>query len=103
MTTFIAAIGTASDVVTNGFCDVAIAEADEVSYHVANDGTETPIYGMSNRLVMEPTDMTVSVNDDDKLAKAQSAAEDVLANHGWELVDSWEIVDNAMYATVERF
>lgn len=103
MTTFIACIGTASDVVTNNLCDVAVAEADEISYTIASDGTETPDYSMSDRLVMQPTELTVSTDDDDKLAKAQSAAEDVLANNGWELVDSWDIVDNAMYATVTRF
>lgn len=102
MTTFIACVSTASDVVANGLCDVSVAEADEISYKVADDGTEAPVYGMSNRLVMEPADMTVSTDDDDKLAKAQKAAEDVLANAGWELISGWETVDNAMYATVER-
>ncbi|MFV5994921.1 hypothetical protein ACNPQM_21295 [Streptomyces sp. NPDC056231] len=57
---------------------------------------------MSDRLVLEPVGTTVSTDDDDKLTKAQSAAEDILANNGWELVDKWKIVDNAMYATVEQ-
>lgn len=100
---FIAAIATASDAVANGLCDVSVAEADEISYNTDSNGNETPVYGMSNRLVLEPIDTTVSTDDDDKLAKAQSAAEDLLANHGWELVDGWEISDNALYATVTRF
>lgn len=102
MTTFTAAIATASDIVEYAFCDVAVAEDDIITYKVDGDGNETPVYGMSNRIALEPVVLPVRVDDDDKLTKATHAADEILAVHGWSVTGDWEIVDNAMYAAVER-
>lgn len=102
MTTFTAAIGTASDVVLGDFCDVTVAEDDVISYRFDEDGNEIPLYGMSDRIVMEPIETDVRVDDDESLQKVEAAAREVLEDNGWKVTGTWESGGNALYASVER-
>lgn len=100
--TYTAAIGTASDVVAGDFCDVSIAENEIITYKLQEDGTETPVYGMSGKVVMDAIETTVRTDEDDKLGRIEADAERILEANGWKVTGPWELADNAAYATVVR-
>jgi hypothetical protein len=102
MTTYTAAIATASDVVAGDYCDVTVAENEIVTHKETEDGTETPVYGMSDTIVMPSIDTDVRTDDEDSLAKAELAAADILESNGWTVTGTWEVAANALYAPVER-
>lgn len=102
MTTYTAAIATASDCVLNGYCDVTVLTNEIAGYREDSNGNEVPVHEASGPMVMNPVDTDVTCDDDDKLTKAQDAAETILNANGWTITGTWEIADNAMYAAVER-
>lgn len=87
MTTYIAAVGTASDVVAGDYTDVAVGTADENG-------------NMTSTLVLDPVETTARTDAD--MEEIQDAADATLEAHGWTRVGAWDIADNALYATVER-
>jgi len=89
MTTFTAAITTASDCVLGDFCDVSVAENEIITYKLHEDGTETPVYGMSGKVVMDAVETTVRTDASDKLGQIEADAERILAANGWKIVGSW--------------
>jgi hypothetical protein len=101
MTTYTAAIGTASNVVFGDHCDVQVAEND-ITYHLGPNDEEVPEHTMSDRLVLDAIDTDIRTDDEDKLSKVGDAADEILAKHGWSRVEGWAIADNALYAQVER-
>lgn len=100
--TYTAAIGTSADVVAGEFCDVSVAEDYIITYRQGEGGEEIPVTGMSDRVVLEPTEIGVRVDDPDSHRKIEKAAEQVLESHGWRVTGPWELGDNAAYAPVER-
>jgi hypothetical protein len=102
MTIYVAAIGTAPDVVAGEHCDLTVAEQYVFGYRIDDDGQERPITGMGDELVLEPVELPVRVDDDDKGQKAIAYAETELAEWGFTRVGPWVVADNAMYADVER-
>ncbi|MFY7066014.1 hypothetical protein ACOQFV_09145 [Nocardiopsis changdeensis] len=87
MTTYIAAVGTASDVVAGDYTDVAVGTADENG-------------NMTDTLVLDPVETTARTDAD--MEDIQDAADATLEAHGWTRVGAWDIADNALYATVAR-
>lgn len=102
MTTYTAAVATASDVTADDFCDVSVVENLVHGYTVDDDGNETPDYTLSDKMAMEPVKLDVRTDDDDVLGHAVNAAESVLGAQGWRICGQWDTGDNAMYAAVER-
>ncbi|MEU4558504.1 hypothetical protein AB0F72_08940 [Actinoplanes sp. NPDC023936] len=106
MTSHVAAIATQPDVVTGDVCDLSIATAEVLSYRNGDYNPDTgqydeiPEYTMSTNIVFT-ADLTVHVDDDDKLAKAEDEADQMLAKNGWSRTSDWFIADTAMYADVE--
>ena len=97
---YVAAVATSADVVPNGRCDVAIIERQVLGYDV-EDGEETPVYGLGDRVVYH-ADTGVNVDADDAATRAIAAAEQLLEAAGWEVVGEWEIAADAVYAPVAR-
>ena len=98
---YMAAIGTAHDVVAGDYSDVTVTEA-AADLNVDEDGNETltPVFGTT--VVYGPVDTVVRTDDEDQLFKVEVAAEALLEQAGWEVTGPWQITDNALYATVER-
>src|SRR5690554_6640681 len=97
---YVAAVATSADVVPNGRCDVAIIERQVLGYDV-EDGEETPVYGLGDRVVYH-ADTGVNVDADDAGTRAVAAAEQLLEAAGWEVVGAWEVAADAVYAPVAR-
>jgi hypothetical protein len=102
MTTFTAAIATASDCVLGEFCDVSVAKNEIITRKLEEDDGETPVYGMGGNVVMAAVETTVRTDVDDKLGRIEADAERILADNGWKVTGAWELADNAAYASVER-
>jgi hypothetical protein len=100
--TYTAAVAIASDVVAAGLCDVSVGENDVTGYRLDDAGNEIPEYTMSDRLAMEPMEIAVGVDDNDKLEAAGPAADAQLWAFGWNRTGEWLVTDTAMYAPVER-
>ncbi|GGN39364.1 hypothetical protein FHR83_006734 [Actinoplanes campanulatus] len=100
MTTHFACIATAPDVVADNVCDLSIGTATITGYRLDDAGNETAEYAMSDNIIFT-ADLTVLVNDEDKLAKAANEADEMLTKNAWTRTAAWDIVDNAMYAEVE--
>lgn len=93
MTTYTAAISTASDVVAGDNCDVCVAENI-----LTGDDEEV----MGDTIVLDAIETTVSTDNPDKLTLAREEAEQILLESGWVVTGPWTIADNAMYASVEN-
>lgn len=100
-TTYTAAIGTASDVIEGGVCDVTVVENVVATYRTDDDGNETPEYGMSDKVAMPAQETTVRT-DEDAAERLIAEAEQILNRNGWRVTGTWEPSDNAVYAPVER-
>jgi hypothetical protein len=100
--TYTAAICTDSSTVAGDYCDVSVAADELVGYREDDDGNATPQYAMGSTVVLEAIETGVRVDDDDKLEKAEKAAEKILEDQGWTVTGPWKASDNAMYAQVER-
>lgn len=98
---YMAAIGTAHDVVAGDYSDVTVTEA-AADLNVDEDGNETvtPVFGTT--VVYGPVETDVRTDDEEQLFKVEAAAEALLEQAGWEVTGPWQITDNALYATVER-
>jgi hypothetical protein len=101
MTTYTAAIGTASDVVAGDFCDVIVVENMIVGFRYPGD-VEVPEFGLSNTIALGEVDLDVRTDADDKLTTAPAAADKILTASGWTRTGDWETARNALYAPVER-
>lgn len=97
---YVAAVATSADVAPNGRCDVAIIERQVLGYNI-EDGEETPVYGLGDRVVYH-ADTGVNVDADDAATRAIAAAEQLLEAAGWEVVGAWEVAADAVYAPVTR-
>lgn len=97
---YVAAIATSADVVPNGRCDVAIIERQVIGYNI-EDGEETPVYGLGDRVVYQ-ADTGIPVDADDATTRAIAAAEQLLKAAGWEITGAWEVAADAVYAPVAR-
>jgi hypothetical protein len=86
--TYTASIGTAGDVVSGSYCDVAV-----------NRDLPDGMFGPEQ--VLHAT-IHISINDPDVLMKVEQAADDVLREHGWFRTSGWVIADNALYTAVAR-
>lgn len=82
--TYTALIGTSDTVVRADHCDVQVTR--EVGIGTADLWTDLP----------------VRTDDDDKLAKVEAAADEVLTTAGWERVSAWEIETDGYRADVQR-
>ncbi|MBX6383763.1 MAG: hypothetical protein IRZ07_12440 [Microbispora sp.] len=100
---YVAAVAIASDVVAGDHCDVSIIERQVIGYDVEDgeDGEETPVYGLGDRVVGY-WETTIPVDADDADTRAIAAAEQLLEAAGWEVVGAWEYAANAVYALVAR-
>lgn len=98
---YVAAVAIASDVVAGDHCDVSVIERAIVGYRDDEDGEETPVYGLGDRVVGY-WETTIPVDADDADTRAIAAAEQLLEAAGWEVVGAWEYADNAVYAVVAR-
>lgn len=98
---YIAAIGTAGDVVAGSHADLCVAEAEVVGYSRDNEGDETPETVMGT-VITSPVELDVRVDDEDLLHVVEGLADAKLAELGWNRTGEWEIADNALYAPVER-
>ncbi|MGV2384879.1 MAG UNVERIFIED_CONTAM: hypothetical protein LOD86_06375 [Thermobifida fusca] len=97
---YVAAVATSADVVPNGRCDVSVIERQGLGYD-GEDGEETPVYGLGDRVVYH-ADTGVNVDADDAATRAIAAAEQLLEAAGWEVVGEWKIAADAVYAPVAR-
>lgn len=104
MTTYFAAIGTASDVVPGDFMDLTVTEAVITGYREGENGEEIEMLGFGGPTVLESVDLPVRTDDEDSHMKIEPAAAEALEANGWRLVpgEKWELGDNAAYAQVER-
>ena len=102
MTIYTAAITTASSDVLGDFCDVSVIENVLHGYTLDSEGNETPDYGLSDKYALEPIDLPVRTDDDDKLIRVEGAAEKILAGKGWRVDGEWAVADNALYVPVSR-
>lgn len=87
---------------------VGVNEADLVGERPEgfdDDGNAiyVPEYAMGPTVAMAEVSTGIAQNDEDKLARVEAAARDILSDAGWHIVGDWEIADNAYYATVERY
>jgi len=98
---YVAAVAIASDVVAGDHCDVSVIERAIVGYRDDEDGEETPVYGLGDRVVYH-ADTGVNVDADDAATRAITAATELLEAAGWEVVGEWEYADNAVYAVIAR-
>lgn len=101
MTSYIAAIATAADVVAGNFCDVSVIECEEASIGIDDDGNEILEQQMTDRVAMPAQETTVLIDDADSAVKVEDDAERILVANGWRVTGKWEPSDNAIYATVE--
>lgn len=99
MTTHIAAIGTASDVVEGEVCDLVIATAAIAMYRIDGEGNEVAEPTMGDEIVYS-VELTTRTDDDD-LGKVVEEADQVLRDQGWNRTGDWDCSHNAMYASVE--
>src|SRR5690606_2670490 len=97
---YVAAVATSADGVPNGPRGLAIIERQVLGYDV-EDGEETPVYGLGDRVVYH-ADTGVNVDANDAATRAIAAAEQLLEAAGWEVVGEWEIAADAVYAPVAR-
>lgn len=102
MTTYYAAIGTASDVVTGDHCDLTVTEAITLGYREGEDGQEIEELGFGGTTVLDSVDLPIRTDDTAKLGAIEEAAAELLDANGWRVIGGWEIADNAAYARVER-
>lgn len=98
---YVAAVAIASDVVPNGCCDVSVIERTIVGYRDDANSTETPVYGLTDRVVYH-ADTGIPVDATDAATSAIAAATELLEAAGWEVVGEWEYADNAVYAVIAR-
>lgn len=101
-TTYTAAIATAADCVAGDYCDLQVLENEITGYRIDGDGDEVAEYGMTDREALPCVELDVRVDDDDKLAKVENSADEILAANGWTRTEDWTVTDNALYALVER-
>jgi len=80
---YTALIGTTATTVAGDHCDV------EVTKEVGG----SPAF---------KADLPVRVDDDDKLAKVEGAADEALEAAGWQRITGWEYEDDGLRATVTR-
>ena len=97
---YVAAVATSADVVPNGRCDVSVIERQVIGYNI-EDGEETPVYGLGDRVVYQ-ADTGIPVDADDATTRAIAATEQLLEAAGWEITGAWEIAADAVYAPVAR-
>lgn len=81
-------------------CDITVIEDEAISYHVADDGTETPVWGSTGDPLFHAV-TTVDAKTGD-IEDAIKEAEALMADAGWTTAGGWEAVDNAYIVTVER-
>jgi hypothetical protein len=98
---YVAAIGTARDVVEGDFCDVSVIESEDTNTKITDDGAEVPVFELTDRVAMPAQELTIRTDDADRDLKIQPEAERVLSANGWRVVGKWEPSDNACYAGVE--
>jgi len=100
MTTHIATIGTATDVVLGDTCDLTVYRAKtEISAYLGSD-EETTEYVADGDATFT-SDLTVLLDDEDRDVKAMAEADDILTARGYTRTSDWGFGGNAMYAEVE--
>ena len=73
-----------------------------LTYKTGNDGTETPVYESSTRVVMPKAKLSVRADDPDAAEKAQQEADAVLERAGWRRTEGWTLGADEADALVER-
>ena len=85
---YVAFVGTAPDVVSGDYCDLAV-----IAYH--GDGK----YAASAEFTGETT---IRTDHPDVLGVIEPDAEAVLLANGWRVTSDWAYAGNSLYADVER-
>jgi hypothetical protein len=99
MTTHIATIGTASDVVAGDNCDLTIYHAKaEISACLGSEETYEYVAVGDAFYAIE---LTVALTDEDRDSKAMAEADDLLTAQGYTRVSDWAQSHDALYAEVD--
>lgn len=97
-TTHIAAICTTFDRVSGQFCDLAVANATEIT-GTGSDGHEHTAYVMSDNIVYLADLPSAPLNADHHADLAIAEADTVLAAYGWTRLTDWgQVIDGVFYA-----
>lgn len=99
MTTHVACIGTARDVVPGEYCDLNITEAVIGGYRLNGDGDEIPEY-MGGDKTVYTAELATRVDDEEGRIGVADEADEALKNAGWVREGEWETSENALYAPV---
>lgn len=99
MTTHVACIGTAWDVVPGEYCDLTVAEAVIGGYRTDGDGDEVAEHVMGDK-TLYTAELATRVDDEEGRIGVADEADEALKNAGWVREGEWETSENALYAPV---